>query len=87
VHSPEFDTERKLDNVRREVRELDVTYPVVVDNDLKMWDALGNRYWPTAYLVDRKGRIRYVHIGETHIGSEEALEVEHLLVGLLKEPC
>jgi hypothetical protein len=72
--------------VRREVRALGVTYPVVLDNELKMWDALGNRSWPTLYLVDRKGRIRYVHVGETHVGSEEALEVEHLLAGLLKEP-
>lgn len=71
--------------MRREVGELGVTWPVVLDNDLKMWDALGNRYWPTVYLVDRKGRIRYVHVGETHVESEEAREVEHELVGLLKE--
>jgi redoxin len=71
--------------VRREVRELHVTYPVVLDNDLKMWDALGNQFWPTVYLVDRKGRIRYVHVGETHGGSEEAVEVERVLAGLLKE--
>jgi hypothetical protein len=72
--------------VRREVRELGLTYPIVLDTELKMWDALGNQYWPTVYLVDRKGRIRYVHVGETHPGSEEALEVERLLAGLLEEP-
>ena len=72
--------------MRREVRELGVTYPVVLDSELKMWDALGNTYWPAVYLVNRKGRIRFVHVGETHIGSEEALEVEGLLAGLLKEP-
>ena len=73
--------------MRREVHDLGVTWPVVIDNDLKMWDALGNIYWPAAYLVDRKGRVRYLHAGETHVGSEEALEVEHLLAGLLKEPA
>ena len=73
--------------MRRETRWLGVTYPVVLDNDLKMWDALGNEYWPTVYLVDRKGRIRHVHTGETHIGSEEASEVERLLAGLLNEPA
>ena len=73
--------------MRREVHDLGVTWPVVIDNDLKMWDALGNIYWPAVYLVDRKGRIQYLHVGETHLGSEEALEVEHLLAGLLKEPA
>ena len=72
--------------MRREVRALGMTYPVVLDNELKMWDALGNSYWPAVYLVDRKGRIRHVHVGETHAGSAEALEVERLLIGLLKEP-
>lgn len=73
--------------MRREVRTLDVTYPVVIDNDMKMWDALDNCYWPTIYLIDRKGRIRYVHVGETHTGSAEALEFEHVLADLLKEPA
>lgn len=72
--------------MRREVGALGVTYPVVLDNDLKMWDALGNRYWPTVYLVDRKGRVRDVHVGETHVGSEEARDVEGQLSRLLKEP-
>jgi len=86
LHSPEFDTERSLENVGREVHKLEITYPIVLDNDLKMWDALGNRYWPTIYLVDRKGRIRHVQVGETHLGTAEALEFERLLVDLLKEP-
>lgn len=71
--------------MRREVRKLDVTYPVVIDNDMKMWDALGNRYWPTIYLIDRQGRIRHVHVGETHSGSAQALDFEHVLADLLKE--
>ena len=87
LHCPEFDAERVPANVRREVGALGLTYPVVLDTDLKMWDALGNQYWPTVYLVDRKGRIRYVHVGETHVGSEEARDVEGRLSALLKEPA
>ncbi len=52
---------------------------VVLDNDCVMWDALGNRYWPTVYLIDRKGRVRFAHVGETHAGSREAGEFERLL--------
>ncbi len=85
LHSPEFETEKNPDKVREQARKLGVTYPVVIDNDLRMWDALGNLYWPTTYLIDRKRIIRHVHIGETHEGSRQALELERVLAGLLKE--
>jgi hypothetical protein len=85
LHSPEFDNEKKPENVRREVHRLGVGYPVVIDNDLTMWDALANGYWPTFYLIDRRGIIRHVHVGETHEGTREALAFERVLAGLLKE--
>lgn len=44
--------------------DLDVPYPVVQDNDGINWRAYNNRYWPTLYLIDKNGTIRYVHIGE-----------------------
>lgn len=85
LHAPEFDRERDPENVRREAARLEVTWPVVMDNDFKMWDALRNRYWPTTYLIDRKGAIRHVHSGETHEGSPEAREVEGAVAALLAE--
>ena len=48
-----------------------------------MWDALGNHYWPTLYLIDRKGGIRLVHVGETREGSGHALRVEEAIEALL----
>ncbi|MCA1710962.1 MAG: redoxin family protein [Actinobacteria bacterium] len=64
VHSPEFAFERDHGNVARAVRELGVTWPVAEDPDMATWDAFRNQYWPADYLVDRSGRIRYVHYGE-----------------------
>ena len=87
LHSPELDRERRPENVRREVAGLKVVYPVVMDNDFRMWDALENKYWPTAYLIDRKGVIRHVHSGETHEGSREARDFEAILASLLNEPA
>ena len=71
VHSPEFAFERSVQNVERAVREHGLEYPVGLDNDFAAWDAYGNRYWPTMYLIDRAGQIRYTHIGEGHYSRTE----------------
>ena len=64
VHTPELPRERVLANVRDQVRKLGITYPVVVDNDYKIWKAFNNQYWPAAYYADVKGKIRFYHFGE-----------------------
>jgi thiol-disulfide isomerase/thioredoxin len=71
VHTPEFPFERSAENVERAVREQGLEYPVGLDNDFVAWNAYGNRYWPTMYLVDRAGQIRYTHIGEGNYGRAE----------------
>ena len=64
VHSPEFDSERNIENVKRYVSEHGITYPVAIDNDFATWKSYNNRYWPAMYLIDKQGVIRYLHIGE-----------------------
>lgn len=63
-HYPEFSYEEDLDNLKNAVAEYGLEYPVAQDNDGKTWRAYKNRYWPTLYLIDKQGHIRYVHIGE-----------------------
>lgn len=64
VHTPEFAHERPLDSVRAAVRRLGLRYPVVQDNDYRIWQSFNNRYWPAAWLIDKEGRIVYRHEGE-----------------------
>jgi thiol-disulfide isomerase/thioredoxin len=64
AHAPEFGFEHELDNVRHAIAQLDVPYPVVVDNDFAIWRAFDNHYWPAVYLVDGEGRVRFTHFGE-----------------------
>jgi Thioredoxin like C-terminal domain/AhpC/TSA family len=80
VQTPEFDFEGDLDNVGRAIEEMDVLYPVVVDNDYSIWRAFDNHYWPALYFVDAHGRIRHHHFGE---GEYE--ESEMVLQMLLRE--
>ncbi len=72
VHTPEFDFEHDLDNVRRAVQDLGVDYPVAVDNDYAIWSAFDNHYWPALYFVDTQGQIRHHRFGE---GDEEQSEM------------
>ena len=64
VHTPEFDFEHDLDNVRQEVKDLGVDYPVATDNDYAIWTAFSNHYWPALYFVDAQGQIRHHRFGE-----------------------
>jgi thiol-disulfide isomerase/thioredoxin len=64
VHTPEFDVEHELDNIRRAVKDLRVDYPVATDNDYGIWSAFDNHYWPALYIVDTEGKIRHHQFGE-----------------------
>jgi hypothetical protein len=71
VQTPEFDFEGDLDNVRRALKEMDVRYPVAVDNDFAVWRAFDNHYWPALYFADAQGRIRHHHFGEGEYEESE----------------
>ncbi|MGH9877710.1 MAG: redoxin domain-containing protein, partial [Nitrososphaerales archaeon] len=80
VHSPEFEFEKNIDNVKTAVEKYGIEYPVVQDNDKGTWKAYENRYWPRKYLVDDEGFIRYDHIGEGGYA-----ETEKVIQSLLTE--
>jgi thiol-disulfide isomerase/thioredoxin len=74
-HYPEFGYEADLDNLREAVARNGIEYAVTQDNDGEMWRAYNNRYWPSLYLIDKRGQIRYVHIGEgAYADTETAIQ-------------
>lgn len=79
IHSPEFAFEKNLDNVQREVRDLEIKYAVAVDNDYTLWRAFSNQYWPAHYFVDAMGNIRHTHFGEGEYDASERV-IQQLLV-------
>ena len=82
VHTPEFLWERPYDRVVEAARRLDIRYPVVQDNDSVLWKRFGVWAWPTRVLVDRRGIVRFSHIGEGAYAETEAL-----VTRLLAEPA
>jgi cytochrome c biogenesis protein CcdA/thiol-disulfide isomerase/thioredoxin len=80
VHTPEFAFEHIYKNVADAVKEFGIHYPVVLDNEYKIWNAFGNSFWPREYLIDIDGYIVHDHAGE---GEYE--ETEHAIQQALRE--
>ena len=78
VHTPEFEFEKKIENVRAAVKDNGIGWAVAMDNDYATWNAYANRYWPSKYLVDQEGVIRYRHFGEGGYAETES-EIQKLL--------
>ena len=70
-HFPEFSYERDLENLKTAVVQNDIQYAVAQDNNGATWQAYKNIYWPALYLIDKQGRIRYIHIGEGNYKETE----------------
>lgn len=82
VHSPEFKYEYDVEKVKDHIREHRIPYAVPIDNEFRNWRQYRNRYWPTLYLIDKRGMIRYSRIGE---GGYD--ETERTIQQLLAEPA
>ena len=87
VHTPEFEFEKDVDNVRGFIEKEGVSYPIVLDSEYKIWNVFANHAWPRKLLIDTKGKIRYDHSGEgayleTENKIRELLQVANPLVKL-----
>jgi thiol-disulfide isomerase/thioredoxin len=71
VHTPEFAFAREVANVRQAVEDLEITWPVLLDNDYETWQAFDNRYWPHHFLFNAEGEKVYDHVGEGSYGHTE----------------
>jgi len=73
VHAPEFAFERNVDNVKRAIATLKITYPVAIDNEYKIWRSFDNEYWPAHYFIDGNGKVRHHHFGEGEYAESERI--------------
>jgi thiol-disulfide isomerase/thioredoxin len=90
VHTPEFEFEKDLNNVRWAVKALRVNNPIAVDSDYVIWRGFENNYWPALYFVDAQGRTRHHHFGEGAYEQSEMI-IQELLAqngaeGISREP-
>ncbi len=74
IHTPETSGERDLKYIKEQVKKHQLKFPIAVDNDASNWQAWNNRYWPTVYVVDRKGVVRYGWEGELNFNGQKGEE-------------
>ncbi len=72
VHTPEFRFGRDPQILKSALGRLGIRWPVVLDNDQELWTAYANKVWPSVYLIDSNGYIRYHHAGEGAYAITEA---------------
>lgn len=71
IHSPMFEFAKDRKNISDAIRELSVTFPVVLDNDFNIWKSLENRFWPRILLLDSEGKFHQDVTGEGHYAELE----------------
>ncbi len=75
VHTPETDAESVADSVRQQVLKAEFAFPNVIDNDKQIWNTWGNSMWPSVYLIDKQGYVRYWWYGELNWNGAKGEEI------------
>jgi peroxiredoxin len=87
IHTPETEAERNPANVAKKVKELGISYPVLLDAEHQNWDRWQQHIWPAIYLIDKQGRARYLWEGELEYeGAGGEAKMTRLIVTLLNAP-
>jgi thiol-disulfide isomerase/thioredoxin len=79
VHTPEFELTGDPALIAAAVRDLEIPYPVLLDDSRETWHLYANHYWPAKYLADGRGYLRYEHFGEGAYGHTEEW-IQRLLI-------
>ena len=64
IQTPETSAERDAMKVRQAAKDRGFQFPVLIDIESKNWAAWGNTMWPTVYVIDQEGYIRFWWPGE-----------------------
>ncbi|HMT06954.1 MAG TPA: redoxin domain-containing protein [Pyrinomonadaceae bacterium] len=73
IQSPEFEHEKASSNIENALKKRGIEYPILTDNEMKNWDRYGVTAWPTIFIIDKNGRIRYEHVGEGAYDKQESV--------------
>jgi peroxiredoxin len=86
IQTPETAAERDVSKVLAAAKKDEFQFPVLIDLESANWNAWSNTMWPTVYVVDKQGYIRFWWQGELNWqGATADKTIEDLVARLLKE--
>lgn len=77
IHRPETQQERDIEMVKKKAAEAGIEYPVAIDNESLIWNSWANHIWPSIYLIDKNGYVRYWWYGELNWQGAESEKYLH----------
>jgi len=87
IHRPETEQERIIDKVKDKAAQADMEYPIAIDNESIAWNSWANNIWPSIYLIDKNGFVRYWWYGELNWqGAESEKFLRERIRKLINEP-
>lgn len=75
VQTPRFPFGAEREGAERGLEQLGIRFPVLLDDRNLLWAGYGCEGWPSLFLWDRGGILRWFHFGEgDYAGTEEAIQ-------------
>jgi thiol-disulfide isomerase/thioredoxin len=71
VHTPRIDIEHDVSKLRAAVEKMGIQFPVVVDDKEKIFRDYLCDLWPSQFIIDQQGIVRYSHGG---VGRYQEME-------------
>ncbi len=86
IQTPETSAERDTKQVIAAAKREGFEFPVLIDIENENWNAWGNTMWPTVYVVDKRGYVRFWWQGELNWqGATGDQKIESIVDRLLAE--
>ncbi len=86
IQTPETSSERDVKQVQNAAKEKGFKFPVLIDTKSSNWDTWSNTMWPTVYVIDKQGYVRFWYQGELNWeGATIDKTIEKIVEELLAE--
>lgn len=75
-HGDEKISEKEITDIYRLIDELDISFPILLDSELKVFDKLGVVAMPSFVLIDKSSTVKYILPGFPPYTAEKIIQNE-----------
>ncbi len=81
VHSAKFTNEASPETIRAAIHRYEIAHPVVIDDEMKLWQAYSIRSWPTVVVINAQGYVVGSVAGENNRDALDQMIAQSLAQG------